>query len=136
MSSAPPSTPPPPPPVWMPVAASATPMNYWPLLAFWGRAIGFLLLFLGALVSAAFEFSTSATDVQNSITAANILWIIGLTMIGGGAGVNLHWNLQRPKGSGAEDAQALVGDRRLNGLLFIVSMILLFLMLALVATGR
>ncbi|HZY69361.1 MAG TPA: hypothetical protein VFF67_00060 [Thermoplasmata archaeon] len=133
MSGAP-STPPPPPPVWMPVASSATPMNYWPLLAFWGRAIGFILLFLGALILAVFE--NSPPNLANAIVTSNIMWVLGLAMIGGGAGVNLHWNLQRPRGAGPEEAQALVWDRRLNGLLFIVSTILLFLVMVVASSGR
>ena len=141
-----PVAPPPPPPMWMPVAAAATP-NYWPLIAFWGRVIGFILLFVGTLVQVIWgSYPASCVNGATGCTAGNltsylqgdanailtsgILWALGLFFLGSGAGIKLHWVLKRPPAqASAEELSAWVADRRLNGILVLVTVVLLFAVL-------
>jgi hypothetical protein len=138
------AVPPPPPPMWMPVAPSSR-MNYWPMLAFWGRAIGFILLFVGTLVAVIWVsissscYTTTTTcgnlgsgylsGVANAVVVSKILWAIGLFFLGAAAGIKLHWASPRPQGSAAEDTAAWAADRRMNGLLLTVSIVLLAILL-------
>jgi hypothetical protein len=141
-----PVAPPPPPPMWMPVAAAATP-NYWPLIAFWGRVIGFILLFVGTLVQVIYgSFPASCvagatgcsagnvvTYLQgdaNAILTSGILWTLGLFFLGSGAGIKLHWVLKRPPAQASpEELTAWINDRRLNGIIVLLSVVLLLVLL-------
>ncbi|MCI4344246.1 MAG: hypothetical protein L3J87_01280 [Thermoplasmata archaeon] len=143
---APSGAPPPPPPMWMPVAAAATP-NYWPLISFWGRVIGFILLFVGTLIQVVVgsypaSCVTGATGCSagnvvsylqgdaNGLLASGILWALGLFFLGSGAGIKLHWILKRPPSqASAEELSAWVADRRLNGIIVLLTVVLLFALL-------
>ncbi|MCI4350011.1 MAG: hypothetical protein L3K15_00620 [Thermoplasmata archaeon] len=136
----------PPPPMWMPVAPAGT-MNPWPMIAFWGRVIGFVLLFVGTLVQVIWGSfpancvagSTGCTAGNlnsylqanaNAVLASGIIWSLGLFFLGSGAGVKLHWVLKRPPAQASpEDLAAWVADRRLNGLIVLFSIVLLLIIM-------
>jgi hypothetical protein len=142
---APPAAPPAPPPMWMPVAPAGTP-NYWPLIAFWGRTIGFILLFIGTLVQviwgsfpascvtgatgcSAGNLTTYWQNDANAILVSGIFWSLGLFFLGSGAGIKLHLVLKRPPSQSQEELTAWIADRRLNGILVILSIVLLLVLL-------
>lgn len=116
-------------------------MNPWPLLALWSRIIGFVLLFVGTVLEIAFAsvpgscFTSPSTcgswlvGAANGIIAGKILWAIGLGALGAGAGIKLHWGLKMPTTGRTDDVTWALADRRLNGLLFLVSIILLAILL-------
>lgn len=121
-----------------------------PSLAFWSRALGFLLLFIGTLVAVAFAtagggcFTTNPdcgpgsgflTGAANALLAAKILWVIGLFFVGAGAGIKLHWGLGRSSNATPEELRALIHDRWLNGILVLTSIVLLWLLLGMVVLG-
>ena len=114
----------------------------WPILGFWTRAIGFFLLFAGTLIvvlgaSPGGGCYTSpgscgagfVGQVANAIWAGKILWALGLGALGAGAAIRLHWGLQMPENSTSDHVAWIVSDRRMNGLLFIVSVVLLLVLL-------
>jgi hypothetical protein len=126
----------------MPVPPKRAAIDPWPLLGFWMRAIGFLLIFAGTLVvvlgaSPGGGCYTSAGScgtgflgqVANSIWAAKILWVLGLGALGAGAAIRLHWNLQWPDNATPEHVTWLLADRRFNAILFLVSIVLLLILL-------
>lgn len=126
----------------MPVPAKRAAIDPWPILGFWTRAIGFFLIFAGTLVvvlgaspgGGCFTNAGSCGtgflgQIANSIWAAKILWVLGLGALGAGAAIRLHWGLQRPENAGAEQTNWILADRRMNGLLFLLSVILLLVLL-------
>ncbi len=127
----------------MPVQSSpaARPIP-WSMLAFWGRVVGFLLLFVGTLlvVAGATIWGGCITDptscgtswlsgVLNYIGTGKILWVIGLFALGGGAGLKLHWALQNPAPNRAEDIQYIIAERRANYLVLSICIVLLAVLL-------
>jgi hypothetical protein len=131
--------------MWMPVAPAGHP-NYLPLIAFWGRTIGFILLFIGTLVQviwgsfpascvtgatgcSAGNLTTYYQSVANAILISGLLWTLGLFFLGSGAGLKLHWVLKQPAGQSQQELTAWVADRRLNGALVILSIVLLMVIL-------
>jgi hypothetical protein len=119
-------------------------MDMMPMASFMGRAVGFLLLFIGTLVAVAFSTpgggcydqspdsgggSSYIMGAANAILVAKILWAIGLFLVGAGAGLKLHWSLSAPSSGRPEDTQFIVSDRRLNGILLLVCIVLLWLLL-------
>ena len=154
MSAAPPqgypTAPPPAPPMWVPMPAAAPRRDMMPMLALWFRLIGFVVLFVGVLVaivavSTPGSFYTNpcttvscgqnmAAGFANGVIAAKLLFAIGLFMVGAGAGLKLHWGLRAPA-TGHSDEQAwILADRRFNGLLFILTVILLAILLLTINT--
>ncbi|MCI4325903.1 MAG: hypothetical protein L3K00_08525 [Thermoplasmata archaeon] len=114
----------------------------WPLLGFWMRAIGFFLVFAGTLVvvlgaspggGCFTSLGSCGTgflgQAANSIWAAKILWVLGLGALGAGAAIRLHWGLQWPENATPEHVNWLLADRRMNGLLFLISVVLLLVIL-------
>ncbi|MFI5415161.1 MAG: hypothetical protein ACHQ16_05805, partial [Candidatus Lutacidiplasmatales archaeon] len=112
------------------------------ILGFWTRAIGFFLIFAGTLVvvlgaspgGGCYTNTGSCGtgflgQVANSIWAAKILWVLGLGALGAGAAIRLHWGLQRPENAGPEQTNWILADRRMNGLLFLISVILMLVLL-------
>ncbi len=63
--------------------------------------------------------------VVNAIWAAKILWVLGLSGIGAGAGIKLHWGAPVPRGSTPEEYTWAVAERRRYLLLFVVALVLL-----------
>jgi hypothetical protein len=112
----------------------------WPILGFWTRAIGFLLLFLGTLivvigatpgggcVTTPSSCSGFAAQALNSILAAKILWVLGLGSLGVGAAVRLHWGLRMPENPRPDEVNFIMADRRTNALLFVLCLVLLLLL--------
>lgn len=126
----------------MPVPPKRAVIDPWPILGFWTRAIGFFLIFAGTLVvvfgaSPGGGCYTSlgscgtgfAGQVANSIWAAKILWTLGLGALGAGAAIRLHWGLQMPANASSEQVSWILADRRMNGVLFLLSVILLLVLL-------
>ena len=143
-----PNTMPPPPqspPVWMPAPvghAMAPRMDMMPMASLLGRIIGFALLFIGTLVAVVFASygggcytaanscnANTLAAAANGILTARILWVIGLFFLGAAAGLKLHFGLRAPTSGRAEDYQFVIADRRFNGLLFLVSIVLLLVVL-------
>jgi hypothetical protein len=127
----------------MPVPPKRATIDVWPVLGFWTRAIGFFLVFAGTLVvvlgaspgGGCFTNAGSCGtgflgQVANSIWAAKILWVLGLGALGAGAAIRLHWSLQWPENASPEHITWLLADRRMNGLLFLISIILMLILLA------
>jgi hypothetical protein len=120
-----------------------------PMAALIGRVLGFTLLFVGTLVAVVLAsyggncFNTTSgcnsntiANAANGILTARILWAIGLFFLGASAGLKMHFSLRAPSGGSAEDAQWIIADRRFNGLLLILSIVLLFaLLLSLMTLG-
>ena len=130
--------------MWVPTPAqSLVPRaSIVPLLALWGRVAGFVLLFVGTLVVVAFAnvpggcitTPSSCTgfpaSADNAILVGQILWTIGLFFLGGGAGIKLHWGLQNPASGRPEDVRWVIADRWMNVALVLISIWLLFALLA------
>jgi hypothetical protein len=129
--------------MWMPmqVPPKRAMMDPWPLLGFWTRVVGFFLLFVGALVavagasptgtscSSASACSSFVSQAADSILAARILWILGLGALGAGAAIRLHWGLRMPDTAKPDQVTWILADRRMNGLVFLVSIILMLVIL-------
>jgi hypothetical protein len=127
--------------MWAPAGGSYLPnmrRDPWGMISFTSRAVGFLLLFVAAIVLVAAvsipgscyttPSSCGTTWLSNAATAtliAKLFAVIGLTGIGFGAAVKLHYGL-KPSGSTTPDeGRILASERRLNGALFIASIVLL-----------
>jgi hypothetical protein len=131
----------PPPPMWAPAGGSYLPnMRHdpWGMISFASRAIGFLLLFVAAIVLVAAvsipgscyttPASCGATWLSNAATAtliAKLIAVIGLTGLGFGAAVKLHYGLRASSATTADESRVLASERRVNGALFIASVALL-----------
>jgi hypothetical protein len=131
----------PPPPMWAPAGGSYLPnMRHdpWGMISFASRAIGFLLLFIAALVMVAavsipgscFTTPTScgATWLSNAATAtliAKLIAVIGLAALGFGAAVKLHYGLRSSSSTTPDEARIIASERRVSGALFIASIVLL-----------
>lgn len=123
----------------MPVAAAARPIP-WAMLGTLAKLIGFVLFFVGIIVVIAFvsvpanclssQTACSPTgfgeQALNSIIAGKILALLGLAGMGAGAGIKLHWGARPQPG---EDSQVWIADHRFNGLLFLVTLLLMFVLL-------
>jgi hypothetical protein len=115
-----------------------------PMASFFLRMLGFTILFLGTLIAVAFAnpgggcFSTGstacgagssfATGAATAILTAQVLWAIGLFLIGAGAGLKIHYGLQAPAGGTPEAYQFIQKDRRTNSVLLMIVIVLLFVM--------
>jgi hypothetical protein len=126
----------------MPVPQKRTMIDPWPILGFWTRAVGFFLIFAGTLVvvlgaSPGGGCYTNAAScgigfigqIANAIWAGKILWVLGLGALGAGAAIRLHWGLQMPENATSEHVAWIVSDRRMNGILFLVCLVLLLVLL-------
>jgi hypothetical protein len=110
----------------------------WTSLEFIAKAGGFLLIFIGTLVAVILvSFPASCVPISgcstgtiqgllNALIAARILWTIGVFGIGVGAGLKLlQINHAAESGSMPEDRMTwLLRQRRSNGVLFILALIL------------
>ncbi|MGC2290174.1 MAG: hypothetical protein WA688_10025 [Thermoplasmata archaeon] len=130
-----------PPPMWIPAGGAYLPnMRHdpWGMISFASRAVGFLLLFISALVMVAAVSvpgscfnppgSCGATWVANAATAtliAKLIAVLGLGALGFGAAVKLHYGLRPTGATSADEGRSIASERRVNGALFIASIILL-----------
>jgi hypothetical protein len=145
-------TPPPPPPpdttAYFPPAPPPAPASGmkmmmpklpWTSLEFLAKAGGFLLIFIGTLVAVLFVSipgscvgganpcsQSTVQGLYNAFIAARVLWTIGVFGIGVGAGLKLlQINQVAESGSIPEDRMSwLLRQRRANGVLFIVALLL------------
>ncbi|MGA7860803.1 MAG: hypothetical protein WCB19_02980 [Thermoplasmata archaeon] len=131
----------PPPPMWAPAGGSYLPnMRHdpWGMISFASRAVGFLLLFISALVLVAAvsipgscyttPTSCGTTWLSNAATAtliAKLIAVLGLAALGFGAAVKLHYGMRMTAATSADEGRAIASDRRVNGALFIASIVLL-----------
>ena len=134
----------PPPPMWAPAGGSYLPnlrRDPWGLISFGSRAIGFLLVFIAAIVLVAVvsypgscitgappTTSCTVTWASNAATAivvAKILAVLGLAALGFGAAVKLHYGLKPSGASSPDEGRVIASERRVNGALFIASLVLL-----------
>jgi hypothetical protein len=131
----------PPPPMWAPAGGSYLPnmrRDPWGMISFGSRAVGFLLLFIAAVVLVAVVSipgscynpvgSCGASWISGALTAtvvAKILAVLGLAAIGFGAAVKLHYGLKPSGASSPDEGRVLASERRFNGALFIASVVLL-----------
>jgi hypothetical protein len=131
----------PPPPMWAPAGGSYLPnMRHdpWGMISFASRAVGFLLLFISAIVLVAVVSipgscytppgSCGTTWLANAATAtviAKILAVLGLAALGFGAAVKLHYGLKATSTSSADEGRIIASERRVEGALFIASIVLL-----------
>ncbi len=137
----------PPPPAWTPLPPTSSRGGMLNLhvssLAFWARALGFLLLFVGTLVAVAFAslpggcFASPpncgtgfASGAANAVLSARVLWTLGLFFVGAGAGFKLHWALSRSSSASSDEVRVLIHDRWFNGLLVILTIVLLWFLLS------
>jgi hypothetical protein len=127
--------------MWAPAGGSYLPNirhDPWGMISFISRALGFLLLFIAALVTVAIVsvpgdcFTTAAncgvTYLSNAATAivvAKILAIIGLGALGFGAAVKLHYGLRSTSATTPDEGRFVAAERRANMGLFIASVVLL-----------
>ncbi len=129
----------PPPPMWAPAGGSYLPnMRHdpWGAISFASRAVGFLLVFVGAIVLVAavsipgscYTSACGTSWLSSAATAtliAKILAVLGLAALGFGAAVKLHYGLRASSTSSADEGRIIASERRLNGALFIASVVLL-----------
>ena len=131
----------PPPPMWAPVGGSYLPnmrRDPWGIISFGSRAVGFLLLFIAAVVLVAAvsipgscytaPASCGTTWLSNAATAtviAKILAVLGLAALGFGAAVKIHYGLKPSGATTPDEGRLLASERRFNGALFIASVVLL-----------
>jgi hypothetical protein len=131
----------PPPPMWAPAGGSYLPnMRHdpWGMISFASRAIGFLLLFIAAIVLVAAvsvpgscyttPTSCGTSWLSNAATAtliAKLIAVLGLAALGFGAAVKLHYGLKSGSGTSADEGRVLASERRNNSALFIASIALL-----------
>ncbi|MCI4361366.1 MAG: hypothetical protein L3J91_06640 [Thermoplasmata archaeon] len=151
-----PTAPPPPnPPLWMPAGSSPPSMmahrSMMPNLSFLFRVLGFTLLFLGALIATAFATPGGAcytappsgatvpncgpgtsyeTGAANAIVGAHILFALGAFLLGAGAGLKLHLNLQANPNAEKEATRFVIADRWFNGVVLLVSIWILWSLMA------
>jgi hypothetical protein len=130
--------------MWAPVGGSYLPnMRHdpWGMISFASRAIGFLLVFVAAIVmvaavsypgscitGAAPTTSCTVTWASNAATAilvAKLLAVLGLAALGFGAAVKLHYGLKATSATSADEGRMMASERRVEGALFIASIVLL-----------
>jgi hypothetical protein len=121
-----------------PPAAPRAPMNF-DSLAFLLRMVGFIAIFAGAVVAAAFGspsgscfFGTASTaqscvqGVANAVLTARIFLAVGAFLLGAGAGLKLHFVLKRPSDPSPEAFGWVLFDRLVNYGLILVAIVLLW----------
>ena len=117
-------------------------IEVWSFLAFWMRAIGFLLVFLGTLIAVVATtpgggcFTSPGScgtgflgQAANGAYAAKLLWVLGLGAIGAGAGIRLHWGLRASRDQSPEELQLVAASRRANWIVIVLSIVLLLTLL-------
>lgn len=98
------------------------------------RLVSFLLLFVGALLvmiiatvgggcigSTNCSGTSFLSNALTSIQAARLLFLLGFSGLILSSGMRLQYGLQPPAGARMEDIQYIMGERRLNGLLIMIS---------------
>lgn len=129
------------PPMWAPAGGSYLPnmrRDPWGMISFGSRAVGFLLVFIAALVLVAVVSvpgscytapgSCGTSWLSGAATAAliaKLLAVLGLAAIGFGAAVKLHYSLRASGSTTPDEGRVIASERRFNGALFIASVVLL-----------
>ena len=118
-------------------------------VSFLFRVLGFTLLFVAALIAVTWGYpggscfpssgtgttpctpagSAYVTGAANAILTGHILFAIGAFMLGIGAGIKIHFGLQSKAGADREENRWIIADRLFNGLVFLVSVWILFALL-------
>jgi hypothetical protein len=128
--------------MWAPAGGSYLPnmrRDPWGMISFSSRAVGFLLLFIAAVVLVAVVsipgscYSTPGSctttgwlaGAATATVVAKILAVLGLAALGFGAAVKLHYGLKPSGASSPDEGRVLASERRFNGALFIASVVLL-----------
>jgi hypothetical protein len=118
-----------------------------PPVSFLFRVLGFTLLFVAALVVVSFAYPSGAcfpsagsmsscgggsayeTGAANAILAGHILFALGAFLLGLGAGIKIHYSLQATPNASKDETRWNIADRWFNGLVFLVSVWILFSLL-------
>lgn len=107
------------------------------MIPFWGRALGFLFLFIGTIVfvavgtpsggciSSPASCSSLASNAQSAWLAGKLLWTLGAFFLGASAGLKLHWKLGPSSGASPEQMAWIRTDRWINTSLVFLSVLLL-----------
>jgi hypothetical protein len=128
--------------MWMPMPVQQSSTNMRHLLVLGGRIVGFVLIFLGTIIEVlassvpggCFTQAGSCTSnflaqVANGIIVGKALWVVGLFCLGGASGMRLAMpggNASTPKG---DEVPWAMHRRRLNALVLLVSILLMFVIL-------
>ncbi len=155
MPDAPTSPPPPAPattplPQWSPGRPPWQSMvrpELWSFVSFISRAVGFVLIFAGTLAIVAGVsipgscLTTPAScsgflgNAANWLIVGKILAVLGLGALGLGAALKLHYVLRAPSEDRPSEAQVVAAERRSTGLLFVITVLLLFVLILTVNSG-
>jgi len=113
----------------------------WGIISFGARAVGFLLLFVSALViiagvsipASCYSAAGSCTGTTwaglvNALLVGRIIAAIGLASLGFGAAVKLHYGLRTTNATTGEEARVVASERQVEGALFVASVILLLVL--------
>ncbi|MGI0070653.1 MAG: hypothetical protein ACRECT_01015 [Thermoplasmata archaeon] len=107
----------------------------WTNLAFYAKAGGFLLVFIGTLVLVTGTNPSTAPNfniLYDSILAGRLLWAIGLAAIATGAGIKLRYVYPTPNVELSDSrAGILRASMGRNMLLFVVALFLMVFILTL-----
>jgi hypothetical protein len=113
----------------------------WDMISFLFRALGFILIAVGALVLVvAGQFSgscyattstctsvasTTISGLANAYIAGEAVIILGALLLGLGAGIKLHWVLRAPSGGSSEQFAWVLMERIFNYAVLAVSLVIL-----------
>jgi hypothetical protein len=111
----------------------------WDKISFFSRFIGFTLIFVGALVAAAFAsvnggvytcssascFQNFVEGAANAILTGRVLMAIGAFLLGAGAGLKIHFNLKAPANPTPETMRWVIWERFFNYGLLAISIAIL-----------
>lgn len=133
----------PPSPMWAAGGSYLPNMRHdpWGMISFFSRAVGFLLLFIAALVIISIvsvpgncvttPSNCGATYLSNAYTAivvTKILAVLGLAALGFGAAVKLHYGLRASSATSPDEGRIVAAERRANMGLFIASIVLIVIL--------
>jgi hypothetical protein len=143
----------PPPPAWAPMGSPWLPAarhDIIGLVSFICRAGGYLLLFIGTLIAViavsvpggcyttptpSYCGATFASSAASWFIAAKILAALGLAGLGFGSALKMHYSLRMPQTGHAEEVAFVTQERRVHGIVFVVSVVLLFVLIVVANLG-
>jgi hypothetical protein len=113
----------------------------WGMISFFSRAVGYLLVFIAALVTVAIVSVpgnciptpsncgvTYLSNAASAVIVAKVLAIIGLAALGFGAAVKLHYGLRASSATSPDEGRIIAQERRANMGLFIATIVLLVIL--------